>query len=305
MKHVTAKHIAISLAFMTLLCTIGLSKPGRLALGHLVSLMSSSNSAKGTVKEMAPSGTLAAGATANDDVERRARARHGWDSTIANSVMRGTVTYYDVDGNVTDRADITVYRKYPQLLRIEILRNGTLDVLGFDQVRAWKLGAINITEEDARDIRSFLRIGPERLFVTRGEGSPYREAGLRVEDSAPSDAGSVSSVILEQVQMEDTLGPAPNTGRAGDRRNIYYYVDHDSSTVLTARWLEPDDPRRRIGDPNTSLTDVRVDFGGWQRVSGVLWPFEIRHQFGGRVDYRIQLNRVRVNQPIVDSLFQP
>lgn len=305
MKRINTKLAVIALVPIGLLFTIGLSKPGRSAINRLISLVAPSPVTTTAEKNAQPLGNTVSPTATAEDVEGRARVRHGWNATVINAVARGTITYYDSDGMVSGQAAITLYRKYPQLLRIEIDRGGTVEVLGFDQVRAWKAGAATLSEEDARDIRAFLRMGPERLFVTRGGGSPYREAGRRVEDSVPGADGTVSPVMLEQVRMEDTIGPPPIANRVGDRRSVYYYIERDSSTVVTARWLEPDDPRRSVSDPNTPLTDVRVDFTGWQRVAGVLWPFEISHELGGRVDYRIQLSQVKLNQPLADTLFNP
>src|SRR6185295_11281776 len=99
----------------------------------------------------------------------------------------------------------------------------------------------------------------------------------------------------EQVEMEDTIGLPPIAGRPGDRRRITYYVNRQDFTVEAARWLEPDDPRRDMDDDQATLTDVRVDFGEWRIVDGVLWPTEIVHWQGGRVDYRITISQVETN----------
>ena len=238
-------------------------------------------------------------------VEQRARAAHRWSGSVLDSVARGAIIYYDASGEATGQYAITIFRGYPDKVRVEIDRGRSAEVFGFDQTSAWKGGVPNLKEEDARDIRAMVRICPERLFVTRGGGSAYREAGRRIEDSPPvASGGGPTPVVFDQVEMADTLGPAAGASRAGDRRSVYYYVNQATSLVETARWLEPDDPRQDPDDEGAVLTDIRVDFGGWREVSGVTWPFEITHSSGGRVDYRIVLNEVRMNQGLTDAVFK-
>ena len=109
---------------------------------------------------------------------------------------------------------------------------------------------------------------------------------------------------LEQVEMEDVIGLPPALGRAGDRRLVTYYINSQDFTIESARWLEPDDPQRNIDDPQSATMDVRIDFDDWQRMGGVLWPFDIVHWMGGKVDYRIVVTQVQVNQPLADTIFQ-
>ncbi|MCI0487551.1 MAG: hypothetical protein L0229_13240, partial [Blastocatellia bacterium] len=93
-------------------------------------------------------------------------------------------------------------------------------------------------------------------------------------------------------------------GRVGDRRRVIYYVEKTTHTIQSVRWLEPDDPRREVSGGRGPMTDVRVEFSDWRTVEGVLWPFEVVRWSGGRVEYRIVLNEVKMNQTLGDSIFQ-
>jgi hypothetical protein len=159
------------------------------------------------------------------DLESRARARHGWNAGVLNSVMRGIVVFYQSDGTNTGQATMTVYRAYPSRLRAELTRGGNTEIWGFDSLSAWRSGDSNLGEGRARDIRQWLRICPERLFTTRDGGAAYREAGSRIEDLKPARPWQSQTRInppleLVQVEMEDTLGLPPIAGRPGDRRRI-------------------------------------------------------------------------------------
>jgi hypothetical protein len=248
------------------------------------------------------------GLQSTEDLEQRARARHGWHAGLVNSVIRGRVTYYERDGSVVRQANLTIYRKFPDRLRIESEWNGATAIVGFDRVAAWRAGASTVSEREARDIRSWFRLWPERLFMTRGVGLRYREAGGRVERfRAASPWGGASRIepplALEQVEMEDVVGPPPASGRPGDRRRVTYYVNRASWTVESMRWLEPDDPTRSVTDPGAAKNDVRVDFGDWRAVSGVLLPFEVTRWFGGRVEFRLQIQSAEFNQGLPDTIF--
>lgn len=295
----TRKKLLITSVLVGLLGISALSQTGRATFSTVLAFI------------RAPESASAPAVSFVGDVEERARARHGWDKQLVlNSVARGTLTYYDDNGMAISRANLMLYRKYPDRLRLEVERNGVTEVSGFDQVQAWKSGSATPSEEEAREIRGWLRMWPERLFTSRGAGARYREAGRRIEDDeaaknsmTPSGNSPALSVTYDQVEMEDTLGPPPTSARAGDRRLIYYYVNQDSSVVTTARWLEPDDPRQPIDALNFTAVDMRIGFTGWQEFDGVLWPTEIICNRGGKKFLKIQLQEVKINQPLNDTIF--
>jgi len=292
------RSLAIAVGAMLLLCVVAVSNPGRRALARMASVM-------------APAPVT----QTNQDVEQRAKARHGWGPGITSSVVRGSIIYYDPNGMPVRVAGVTIYRKHPDRLRVELDRAGEVETRGFDGAGAWKAGAETISEEEARDIRALLRVFPERLFVTRGAGARYREAGQRVDEDVVEETVPIAASpngeqgrrrvkVTHQVEMEDELGPRGEQGRAGDRRLVYYSINPEDATVEAAQWLEPLDPRREVEDRSAVLIDSRVEFGDWRRVEGALLPFRIMHQWGGRVDYEIRVSEVLVNQEMPDTIFQ-
>lgn len=288
-----------AIAIIALLLGASLTKAGRSGLSRALSLVTG---------KAQPEVAMEPAVQVGQDIEHGARARHGWTPAIVNSVIRGSITFYTREGATRDQANIVISRAYPDRLRIELNRNGVVETAGFDGVSAWQAGTANVSEARAREIRSWLRAWPERLFTTRGAGAGYREAGSRMETSRPGRPWSPVANInpplkLEQVEMEDVVGLPPTPNRVGDRRLVVFYVNRDSSTIESARWLEPDNPRQSIEDPRGPLTDVRVDFGDWQTVGGTLWPFEVVHWWGGRVDYRITVTQVQMNQPLAGTIF--
>lgn len=288
---INRKRIMVAgVAAVFLLTAVVMSRPGRSALGRVIALIAP---AKKSATEAERESTAM---PQSQDAEQRARQRHGWNSGITSSVIRGEIFYFGAEEKPIEQWAVTIYRRYPEQARVEIDRGKGIEVYGFDGTKAWRTGTARLSEEAARDIRAMVRIWPERLFVTRGRGASYRESGQRVE---PGESGTV---IWDQVEMEDTVGST--TASITDRRRVSYYINRESSIVETARWLEPDDPRKRADDANVSLMDVQVDFRKWKVVEGVMWPMEIEHRQGGRKDFRIQVNEVLVNPQINDSMFQ-
>ncbi|HKQ05088.1 MAG TPA: hypothetical protein VJ464_08160 [Blastocatellia bacterium] len=305
MKLNNQRRIVLAAAFTCLLAVGGMSKPGRTMLSR-VTLAVKTGEVRALWSGAPASATVA---TAAADVEQRARAKHGWGTPVLNSVAHGVMTSYDRNGAVTGRTGITLYRKYPDRLRVEMGLGMPTEVLGFDHQEAWKAGAATLTAQQARDIRAWLRASPERLFVTRAGGASYREAGRRIEDYRPATPwqGATRQVptVLEQVEVEDLIGPMSASRRQStDRRLIDYYVDKENAVVVAARWLEPEDPQQVADDPATASLDVRVDFANWRQVEGVLWPMQVTHWLGGRVDFRVDFDSVRLNQQMPDTLFQ-
>jgi hypothetical protein len=291
--------------FLGLLAAAASSSPGRTAISRAFSTFA------GAQRQLAGTNTseTSAMAQAGQDLEGRTRIRHGWNSDVINSMLRGTITFYDRDGTNVGQAKLTVIRKYPEQMRVEIDRGNSIEVCGVGQGIAWKSGATKLSKSEARDIRAWLRLCPERLFVTRGSGAGYRETGERREGFKASRPWQEQLRInpplqLQQVEIEDIIGQPPTLNRAGDRRLITFYINAQDQTVEAARWLEPDDPKRSIDDLSAAKTDVRVDFSDWREVGGVVWPFDIIHRLGGQVDFRISVTTVLVNQTLPETIFQ-
>lgn len=289
-KTLTAWMIVVLL----MISAVAFTTPGKHAASSIISMLR---------------GSSALTAPIPPDVEQRARTRHGWMTPPLNSVAAGAITFYDREGTIIDQANLRVYRGYPIRLRIELDRRGQVETLGFDGTNPWRAGMTTLPDQRARDIRSWLRVSLERLFITRALGASYREAGPRVESSKPAkpwqDQVSINPpVAYEQVEMDDTAGPPPGGGRVGDRRFVYYYVNRQDGTIESVRWLEPDNPSQAITDQSAPKLDIRVDFADWRTVSGLVWPFEVVHWTGGKVDYRVVVNQVQINQPLSDTIFQ-
>jgi hypothetical protein len=210
--------------------------------------------------------------------------------------MRGAIAYFD-GGVLTRQARVTIYRRFPSRIRVEVEEDGAVEAWGMNPAQVWKLGQPMMSEEEQREVRNWLRFWPEWLFLARAAEARYREVGRVIEEPRPQRAAR----FLDQVEIQDRI---EKPGGGFDRRLVYYQVASEGGTIDSVRWLEPDDPRREADDPGAAKMEVRVDFGRWRRVEGVLWPTEITHWLGGRIDFRIQLEEVLVNEQLAESIFQ-
>jgi hypothetical protein len=291
---------AAGIAIVFALAAAGLSQPGRHSVQRLVAAIT------GTSPLQAPAATT----TTAPDVEQRARSHHGWSATVLDAVQRGSVTWYDQTGAMTRSGSFVMYRKFPSLVRVELTAGQSpVAISGFDGTTPWASGQTALTAAAARDIRQWLRCSPERMFLTRAAGAVYREPGRRVEDHRPPTPwqGAVDLAQpreYDQAEMIDLVGSLTPTQGPIDRRRVTYLIDRQTSLVAAARWFEPANPGQSADTLGVGLVETRVDFGAWRDVAGVQWPFEITHWSGGKVDFRVQLTGVQMNQSPADSLFQ-
>src|SRR5947207_15318714 len=89
-----------TIALIVLLWGAGLTKAGRSSFTRAFSFVRG----KSRPVELSPEPAVQSG----QDVEQRARARHGWTPGIVNSVIRGSITFYNRDGGTRDQANIAV-----------------------------------------------------------------------------------------------------------------------------------------------------------------------------------------------------
>jgi hypothetical protein len=302
--------ILVSFGIIIALAAAVISNPGRAGLSRVVGVIGSKTPPPH--KASARSGALTPSGT---DVGQQAAAAAGWTANIHNSVTTGNIARYDRTGAATSQAGITIYMKYPDSLRVDIDHGGgNHDIIGFDQGSPWSSAKSSLSATDSRDIRAWLRTRPERLFAKRGGGAGYREAGQVTVDHISAmpwqptkDLDPSAALKLDQVEIIDDMNPTQAPGKQGpwsDRRRNYYYVNTIGWLIASERWMEPDDPTQDPDSLKVSKTAVEIDYGNYQQSSGVQWPFDIVHWYGGKVDYRIVVSGVKVNQPLEDTLFQ-
>lgn len=170
----------------------GISNAGRRWMNGVAGLLKSSQPAS------APS-MLAAPPQQTGDVESYARAQHGWSESIVDSVVHGKLAYYDDRGNQTSSAALTLYRIYPNMLRVELAwdTGNATDLYGVDENDAWQQGVSALSSDDMREIRAFLRVWPERLFVARNNGAYYRRLAATLRTSnLPGQGNRPLTLIL-------------------------------------------------------------------------------------------------------------
>jgi len=308
--HISRKVWIASALTVCAMAAAVISNPGRAGLGRVIAVIGGGGAGPHRTGVGSKQAT-----TAGVDAGQQAAAAAGWTANIHNSVTAGSITRYDRTGAATSQAGIILYMKYPESLRVDIDHGGgSHDIIGFDQGSVWSSSKSGLTATDSRDIRAWLRTRPERLFAKRGGGAAYREAGVVTVDHIPGmpwqpakDLDASIALQLAQIEIIDDMNPRPVAGTGtpwSDRRRNYYYVNTNGWLIASERWMEPDDPTQDPDSLKVSKTAVEIDYGNYQQSGGVQWPFDIVHWYGGKVDYRITVASVKVNQPLQDTLFQ-
>ena len=284
------------------LAAVGLSQPGRQSVSRLLSVLT------GAKTDYVTQSSTGAYPIPANSVAQRAYTHHGWSPAVLDCIEKGSVTWYDQTGAVTRQGTLAVYRKFPNLLRVEIT-GSTPSVIGFDGNNPWQAGQSSLNATAVRDVEQWIRYSPERLFTAFGLGAAYRESGRYVEDHIPPTPWQGAVDLdqpreYDQAEMIDLIGPSTQVKGAPNQRRVTYLVDRQTSLIYSARWLEPADPSQSAMTRSTSLIATRVDFGLWRNVSGVQWPYQITHWSGGKVDFQVNLTSVQLNQNPAATLFQ-
>jgi hypothetical protein len=239
--------IIAGLALLASLAVAGIGKSARQRLVHALAAIARPDTKPAADRKPRPA---AAG-----DVEQQAEAAAGWSASILNSVTTGTIVRYDRSGAATSQAGITFYNKYPDKCRVELDHGGgNIEIIGFDQTAAWSNAKSSLTAGDERDIRSWLRSRPERLFTKRTAGSAYREAGVRFDDYIPgmpwqAPQPLAPEVQLDQVEIIDTVNPVAAA-------SVVWSDRPEPTTTSTATALSSGpsvgwSPRTRLRTPTT------------------------------------------------------
>ena len=115
----------IAILFIGLLAITSLSQSGRRWFQSVTGFLKISNAP-------AVATTVAPPPQGSPTIEEAARTAHGWNAAIVNSVVTGKITYYDSNGKETGNGSLTLYRKYPDLLRVEMTIDDVVEVDGVD-----------------------------------------------------------------------------------------------------------------------------------------------------------------------------
>jgi hypothetical protein len=246
------------------------------------------------------------------DIERLVLKKMGVDgNAIASFALSGKISRYDREGQKKGEFNLRIFKKNPNLIKVEIANESGAMVYGMDQATTWKLGFEKVTLDDLHEIHGWLRIWPDWFLAARTADKAYAMTGTQSISAIPVEPKTDPILLnpmaeLTKLEIEDAIGPnSDNPGKDPfERRVVTYGIDKATNLIFMASWIEPYTANDDLNDPQSKRVLVQVYFLDYKQIQGIWWPSKLVHLVGYSVDSIIQLNDIALNPPIDDKLFK-
>lgn len=213
-------------------------------------------------------------------VARNAEARGGLDKIEAIKTIRFEGSLRFTGGFGTIDLSMLQVKKAPEMVRNEVSVQGLTQVQAWDGKEAWQISPFQgrkdperMSEDDAKGIADDASIS--------GALINYREKGSQVEYLGTEDVDGT-----EAHKLKVTL-------KNGDIETVYLDPDHFIEIRIVGQ--------RKVR--GTETEDV-TDFGDYERVAGVYFPFSIvSWTKGGGGQQQITIEKAEANVDVEDSRF--
>ena len=198
-------------------------------------------------------------------------------SAIQNVTMTGTASL--MDGQL--QAPVTVRAKRPMSMRMDMSVQGQTFVQAFDGKTAWMINPFlgspepkKSSEEDTQNARDDADFIDGSLVDYKAKGNAIELAGKEDIDGSPAYKLKV-------------------TKKGGSIENVYL----DAKTFLPLK----SGGTRKQQDHEIAYESFPGDF---KPVNGVMMPFSLNQKMNGRSMLELTVEKVEVNTPLDDSIFQ-
>ncbi|SFM96580.1 hypothetical protein [Dokdonella immobilis] len=218
--------------------------------------------------------------TVDELVARNAEARGGLDRIEAIKSIRfeGSLRFTGGFGSI----DLTMMqvKKAPEMVRSEVSVQGLTQIQAWDGTEGWQISPFQgrkdperMTEDDARGLADDASIS--------GALINYKAKGSQVEYLGTEDVDGT-----EAHKLKVTL-------KNGDIETVYLDPDHFIEIRIVGQ--------RKVR--GTETEDV-TDFGDYEKVAGVYFPFSIlSYSKGGGGQQQITIEKAEANVDVDDALF--
>jgi len=187
----------------------------------------------------------------------------------AHSVMAGSKKGFSM----------VVMTKRPNLVRMEMTVQGNEVIMGYDGVTAWRVTGSG--EPEKLDQASASRLKDTSMNTSIGALTSLRAAGHQLELLGKEDAAGGPAYKVK-VTMKDGM-------------TAVYYLD--AKTFL---------PVRTIATVSTAGKDMEVESypTDYRRVGGIMFAHSIDQRVGGSSIGKLTYEKIEVNEPMEDKIFQ-
>jgi hypothetical protein len=219
--------------------------------------------------------------TVDEIVAQHIAARGGRDKLNAIQTVKMTRT---VAMGIGDPSRVIVYKKRPQLMRIEMgpIQPGAppLILRGINQDAVWDMQQKKVMTRPEQLAAESRDVDGDFDGVLVGWREKGHTVALEGREALPGG---------ETYKLKVTL-------KSGLVRNVYL----DVKTYLERRHTGV------LNLPNNRRFDVTIDFDNWRDVDGVKFPFDITEERTGRepvVTLVTYTDKIEINVPMEDALF--
>ena len=198
-------------------------------------------------------------------------------SAIQNVTMSGTASL--MDGQV--QAPVTVRAKRPASMRMEMSVQGQTFVQAFDGKTAWMINPFIGSTEPKQSSEEDTKAALDDADFIDGSLVDYQAKGNAVESAGKDDVDGSPAYKLKV------------TRKSGSIENVYL----DMKTFL---------PLKTAGTRKQEDHEIAYESfpGNFKPVNGVMMPFSLNQKMNGRSMMELTVEKVEVNTPMDDSIFQ-
>ena len=217
--------------------------------------------------------------SADQIVQKHVIALGGADklSAIHNVTMTGTASL--MDGQL--QAPVTVRAKRPMSMRMDMSVQGQTFVQAFDGKTAWMINPFMGSPEPKKSSEEDTQNAHDDADFIDGSLVDYKAKGNAIELAGKEDIDGSPAYKLKV------------TKKSGSIENVYL----DAKTFLPVKSAGT----RKQQDHEIAYESFPGDF---KPVNGVMMPFSLNQKMNGRSMLELTVEKVEVNTPMDDSIFQ-
>jgi outer membrane lipoprotein-sorting protein len=212
-------------------------------------------------------------------VQKHIAALGGADklSAIQNVTMTGKASL--MDGQL--QAPVTVRAKRPMSMRMEMTLQGQTFVQAFDGKTAWMINPFIGSAEPVKSSEEDTKVARDDADFIDGSLVDYKTKGNAVELAGKEDVDGSPAYKLKV------------TRKSGSIESVYL----DAKTFLQIKSAGT----RKQQDREIAYESL---LGNYKPVNGVMMPFSLNQKMNGRSMMELTVEKVEVNTPMDDSIFQ-
>jgi len=226
-----------------------------------------------------PAAAQEADLTVDQIIEKHAQALGGADKlkAIQTETMTGKAVF--MGGQM--EAPIIMKVKRPGSMRVEISIQGKTIVQAFDGTTAWSINPMMGGDDPQKSNDEETQQARDDSSVIDGDLVDYKAKGNTVELMGKEDVEGTSAYKLKVTKKSGTID--------------YQFLDAQTFLPILSK-----SKRKIMGQE----ADTESTTSNYKPVNGVMMPYSITQKMNGNPFMELTVEKIEVNTPIDDSVFQ-